>query len=243
MKKLNRYYTLLRQTLSEHTRLNDQAITDVLHRTADKTEEVMKRAESDLKQLGKTNYGYLEMSAPLLLLLGELEQHKLTEQEIDKLAYGYWELSFAPMNGFSRRVLSVLFNFKPLMRIFFKNMAKSSAKYKAHKYSWVCDYVAAESSDEFIYAANFTQCGISTLAKEQNLYRYLPYMCAGDFADMRRQGISFLRTQTRAHGCSHCDFRWYKSGSFETQKGSPVSELKENSSINSCKCPQKPTAE
>jgi len=61
-------------------------------------------------------------------------------------------------------------------------------------------------------AIDYDQCPINTLLRDLGAGELVPYLCQTDYATFGALGLGFVRTQTLAWACSHCDFRISRQG-------------------------------
>jgi hypothetical protein len=83
---------------------------------------------------------------------------------------------------------------------------------KTYPGDFVFEYVAGDG-EGFDWGINYLECAIVKFFAEQGAGELTPHMCRIDFLMFPALGITLQRSGTRAHGCSHCDFRFTWGGS------------------------------
>lgn len=78
-------------------------------------------------------------------------------------------------------------------------------------FNWNTEVIMGLDSDE--YTINYYQCGICALARHENLFNLVPYMCAMDIMSVEWMGGVLYRTKTTAEGADSCDFYICRKGS------------------------------
>jgi hypothetical protein len=65
---------------------------------------------------------------------------------------------------------------------------------------------------DFDFGYNYTKCALCKSFADNDVRKYLKYVCLGDYALFKSIGVGFTRTQTIAHGAPICDFRFKRKG-------------------------------
>ncbi len=108
--------------------------------------------------------------------------------------------------------------------VFCENIRRTAAfsQRRTHPGDWVSECVEAGESDDFDIGVDYTKCAIVELYTKHGKERYLPYLCANDFAVFGAMGIHIERTQTIGNGASVCDFRFRIDGERDPKPGAVV---------------------
>lgn len=98
---------------------------------------------------------------------------------------------------------------------------------------WVYRCIPPEEGDDFDFRIEYSSCAIVDLYRKKGRERYLPYICANDYAVFGEMGIFFERDRTIGNGASVCDFR-FKVGGKSPRTVSKVGDLPEFMNDGSC---------
>ncbi|NYZ13010.1 hypothetical protein HL658_10635 [Azospirillum sp. RWY-5-1] len=90
------------------------------------------------------------------------------------------------------------------------HLREQAARSRLEEFSedFVYEFVEPGPGDGFAFGINYTGCGICKFAARHGDDALLPSICGLDFDAYAAQGIHLDRTQTRAGGAEHCDFRF-----------------------------------
>ena len=76
-----------------------------------------------------------------------------------------------------------------------------------HPDDWRLECVVPGGDDDFDVGMNIHACPVSLLCRRLDAGAFFPYLCINDYVVYGMLGIALRRTQTLAHGATHCDFR------------------------------------
>jgi len=151
----------------------------------------------------------LIMGAIVLAIIIPLENESLSKHQIGKTIFDTFRMYFDTNPKFILRLVGKYFLTPFSTRRMKKDMEKSLER--KYKEDFVMEHVQS-GSGQFDFGYNYLECALHKLYTKNNLLKYLPYVCLGDYALFRSLGIGFSRTQTIANGGKLCDFRFKKHG-------------------------------
>ncbi len=85
----------------------------------------------------------------------------------------------------------------------FKKLSEISTD-KAYKNKWVSTFEYEEGSEELFIT--YTECGICKIAKQENVFHLVPYLCSMDYPMFNYKGEVLERTKTLGYGDDCCNF-------------------------------------
>ncbi|QVL36354.1 L-2-amino-thiazoline-4-carboxylic acid hydrolase [Aminirod propionatiphilus] len=83
---------------------------------------------------------------------------------------------------------------------------------KAFDGDWAARRVEPGEGDGFDFGVDYSRCAIVDLYRSRGAQRFLPYLCANDYAVFEELGLCLERTETIGNGASRCDFRFRREG-------------------------------
>ncbi len=83
---------------------------------------------------------------------------------------------------------------------------------KAFDGDWIARRVKPCEGDAFDFGVDYSRCAIVDLYRSRGAERFLPYLCANDYAVFEELGLCLDRTETIGNGASRCDFRFRREG-------------------------------
>lgn len=89
---------------------------------------------------------------------------------------------------------------------------------------WVFTYIKGDGKN-FNYGVDYAECAVLKLYKKMGAEKFMPYVCAGDFASSGVLRTGLHRTKTIYFGGQCCDFRYTKNAN--ALRGLPFEDLPE----------------
>lgn len=83
---------------------------------------------------------------------------------------------------------------------------------KRYPGDWIFRCILPGENDHFDFGIEYSSCAIADLYKNCGKTRYLPYICANDYAVFGEMGIFLERTKTIGNGAALCNFRFTLEG-------------------------------
>lgn len=97
---------------------------------------------------------------------------------------------------------------------------------KEYPGDWVFSCRGPKEGDNFDFEIEYSSCAIVDLYVKHGNERYLPYICANDYAVFGEMGVFFERSKTIGNGAPVCDFRFKVNGK-SPKKVTSVRDLEE----------------
>lgn len=161
-------------------------------------------------------------SAYSLATIKVLERIGLSERDIGKFLYEFYELKFKSHSS----IVKWLFRRIMFSKFFFNRGRKEAEKSQLKKYpgNWVFEIIKGDGIN-FDCGITYTECAICKFYEKMGAMKYVPYICLADYAMARAFGNGLIRTQTIGNRAPVCDFRFKKN--YETPSGWPPDSLEE----------------